>query len=325
MGREEVSTTSPEQQEIVRRAYEVFRVDAEVLPPLTLRGGNAVDSYDYPEPFDRAQDEPTDAYFEGFAFWGLIYLDAQSWRHYLPRLIDYAFRRRDDPAMVVEALVRSLRPPDRYPPRLATLNAEQEAVVVAFLEALALGAAEPEQREDAQQALEEWWLPNARHRPSADALAALRAAPVEYHAVGSGPYRLLIPTTFTGGKVHDVADESRIVQVWGGNLRGDVPTTVAVNRTPLGDRTLAEVVRKSAGWLREAKEHGRGVRVPGASKAWRLDGLTHGNSPAEPERMTFLFSVLRQELITLTVSTWPRDDVETELERIVGSFEVVRE
>ena len=45
----------------------------------------------------RAHDQPTDAYLEGFAFWGLAYLDAQSWRHYLPRLIDYALRRPDDP------------------------------------------------------------------------------------------------------------------------------------------------------------------------------------------------------------------------------------
>ena len=55
---------------------------------------------------------PTDAYLEGFAFWGLGYLDARSWRHYLPRLIEYAFRHPHDPAMVTEALVRSLRPPE---------------------------------------------------------------------------------------------------------------------------------------------------------------------------------------------------------------------
>jgi hypothetical protein len=36
----------------------------------------------------------------------------------VPRLIDCALRRPDDPAMAVEALIRSLRPPDRYPPRL---------------------------------------------------------------------------------------------------------------------------------------------------------------------------------------------------------------
>src|SRR4029453_16667314 len=109
------------------------------MPPLTLRGGNSVDSYDEAEPFDPVRDEPTDAYIEGFAFWGLGYLDAQSGRHYLPRLIRYALRRPDDPAMAVEALIRSLRPPDRYPPRLTTLTLDQEAVVVAFL--APLGAA----------------------------------------------------------------------------------------------------------------------------------------------------------------------------------------
>jgi hypothetical protein len=57
-------------------------------------GENAVDSYDHPRPFDAVQDEPTDAYFEGFAFWGLGYLDARSWRHYLPRLMAYAFKHR---------------------------------------------------------------------------------------------------------------------------------------------------------------------------------------------------------------------------------------
>jgi hypothetical protein len=56
--------------EIERRAFEAFRADVEAVPPLTLRGGNAVDGYDEAEPFDPACDEPTDAYIEGFAFWG---------------------------------------------------------------------------------------------------------------------------------------------------------------------------------------------------------------------------------------------------------------
>ena len=72
---------------MVSRAFEAFRREVEIPPPLTLRGGNAVDGYAVPAPFDSAVDEPTDAYFEGFAFWGLGYLDARSWRHYLPRLI----------------------------------------------------------------------------------------------------------------------------------------------------------------------------------------------------------------------------------------------
>ena len=178
---------------IVSRAFEAFRREVEVPPPLTLRGGNAVDGYDLPTPFDSAVDEPTDTYLEGFAYWGLGYLDARSWRHYLPRLIDYAIRRPDDPAMVTEALVRSLRPPDRYPPRLATLTATRKSVVRSFLELAALGDAMPHVQTDAQQALDEWWLPNARSRPTADETAALRATPVAHRVVAGDVYRVPCP------------------------------------------------------------------------------------------------------------------------------------
>src|SRR5262245_19771430 len=229
--------------QIVSRAVEVFRTDAAAPPPLTLRGGKAVDSYRQPSPFDPAEDEPTDAYLEGFAFWGLGYLDARSWRHYLPRLIDYAFRRPDDPAMVTEALVRSLRPPDRYPPRLATLSADQESVVRSFLEQVALGEAFPHLQFDAQQALEEWWLPNARSRPTAQEIAALRAAPVAYRRVAGDVYRLSVPETFTSGGAHTIPQESRRVEVWGGYLCGDAHTIVAVNVTPLDQRSLADSVQ----------------------------------------------------------------------------------
>src|SRR5512132_1461363 len=174
--------------EIVRRAFKAFRADAEAVPPLTLRGGNAVDGY----------------------------LDAQSWRHYLPRLIDYAFRRPDDPAMAVEALIRSLRPPDRYPPRLGTLTAEQEAVVVTFLETLALGDGSGHVQDDAQQALEEWWLPGARHRSRPEDVAALRTAPVTYHVVERPGYRLTLPAAFASSGARHIPEELRTVEVWSG-------------------------------------------------------------------------------------------------------------
>jgi hypothetical protein len=70
---------------LVSSALEAFRAEAASTPPLTLRGGNAVDSYVPATPFEPADDEPTDAYLERFTFWGLGYLDARSWRHYLPR------------------------------------------------------------------------------------------------------------------------------------------------------------------------------------------------------------------------------------------------
>lgn len=309
--------------EIVRRAFEAFHADAEAVPPLTLRGGNAVDGYDEADPFDPARDEPTDAYIEGFAFWGLGYLDAQSWRHYLPRLIDYAFRRPDDPAMAVEALIRSLRPPDRYPPRLATLTAEQEAVVVAFLETLALGDGGGHVQADAQQALEEWWLPGARHRPRPEDVAALRAAPVTYHVVERPRYRLTLPAAFASSGARHIPDELRTVEVWSGVLCGDAPTMVAVNLTPLAGRHLRQVMERAAVGLRAASVEPRGAHVPGATRSERLDGLTRGSSPAEPERITIVAAVAGREVVLLTVRSWPRDDVEAAMERIVGAFEIL--
>jgi uncharacterized protein DUF6714 len=307
---------------IASRAFEVFRTDAAAPPPLSLRGANALDSYSQPMPFDPAEDEPTDAYLEGFAFWGLGYLDARSWRHYLPRLIDYAFRRPDDPAMVTEALVRSLRPPDRYPPRLATLSADQEDVLRTFLEQAALGDAIPHVQPEAQQALEEWWLPNARSRPTAQETAALRAAPVAHRGAGGDVYRLSVPETFTASGVRAIPEESRVVQTWGGFLCGDAHTVVAVNVTPLHVRSLADSVRAGVTLFRDPRPP-RSIVVPGSPRAERLDGLTHSDNPAEPQTLTMVFAIARDELVTLSIRSWPRDDLRREVERILDSLEII--
>lgn len=152
--------------DIIRRAFEVFRADGEAVPAMTLRGGVAVDGYDAPPPYDAALDEPTDAYLEQYAFGGVTYLDAASWRHYLPRLIDYALRHvasRAPGTMAIDALLWSLRPPDREPARLASLTAAQEALIVAVLDELAF-ADDSLYRDSAMQVLEEWWLPDALYR-----------------------------------------------------------------------------------------------------------------------------------------------------------------
>ena len=310
---------SPEQ--IVSGAFEVFRADFESFPPLTLRGGNAVDGYSEAVPFDPAEDEPSDAYFEAFAFWGLGYLDARSWRHYLPRLIDYAFRHPNDPAMVVEALVRSLRPPDRYPPRLATLNADQEWIVRSFLEQVALGDAIPHLHAEAQQALEEWWLPNATCRLTAQETAALRAAPVVHRVVDGDVYRLSVPETFAGSGIRVIPEESRRVQTWGGYLCGDAHTIVAVNLTPLDMRSLADSVRMRATLFRDTVSP-RSIVVPGSRHAERLEGLAHGDSPAEPQMLAMIFAIAGAELAMLSIRSWPREDLVREVERILGSFEI---
>jgi hypothetical protein len=158
--------------EIIKRAYQVFEADVEGVPPITLRGGDALDGYDEPPPYDSAIDEPSDRYLETFAFTGLNFLDAVSWRHYLPRLIDYALRHLGNNApgtMAVDGLLWSLRPPDRDPPRLASLTREQEEVVVAALEQLAFSD-DSIYRTDARQVMEEWWMPGALYRPPREPL-----------------------------------------------------------------------------------------------------------------------------------------------------------
>jgi hypothetical protein len=318
--RELVGVLGLSPEEIVRTAFEVFRRDADTPPPLTLRGGSAVDSYDVAEPFDPALDKPTDEYLEGFASFGVIYLDAQSWRHYLPRLIDYAFRKPRDPSMVIESLIRSLRPPDRYPPRLSSLDAQQEALVVAFLEAVALGGDHQELSEDAQQALEEWWLAGARHRPTAEQIQALRSAPTRYREVERELFALALPEGFGSSGARDIPEESRKVEVWSGHLCGDAPSVVAVNVTPASLRTLRQTLERASKGLRAASVEPKDVRVPGSRAAERLDGMTLGYSPAEPERIAMVAAQTGAETVLLTVRSWPREDVEAAIERIVGSF-----
>lgn len=151
---------------LIERAEAAFAADRAAPPPVTLRGGDALDGYDEPPPFDPALDAPDDAYLERYAYWGLGFLDAASWRHYLPDLIAYTIRHGDSTdAMVTDGLLAALRPPDRDPPRLATLTPEQAAAITAFLEALAFGDLAPAYRDDAIAILEEWWLPDARYRP----------------------------------------------------------------------------------------------------------------------------------------------------------------
>ena len=158
---------TPEREQLVQRAFDAFKADTAGSPPITLRGGNALDSYDEPPPFDADLDEPDDAYLEMHAFNGVVFLDPPSWRHYLPRLIDYALRNIASNApgtMAIDGLLFSLRPPDRDPPRLGSLTRAQEEVVVAVLEQLAF-ADDSVYRTEAMQVMEEWWIPGALYRP----------------------------------------------------------------------------------------------------------------------------------------------------------------
>ena len=147
---------------LLKEIREAFATEAKITPSITLRGGNAIDEYNSPPPFEREVDAITDEYLETYP-WGVSYLDAVSWRHYLPSMFEYALRNIDKGSLVIEALLSSLRPPDREPPRLASLSPVQEALVTQFLDVLAFSKGSANQ-ELACQVLEEWWVPGALYR-----------------------------------------------------------------------------------------------------------------------------------------------------------------
>src|SRR6185503_1090698 len=137
-----------------------------------------------------------------------------------------------------------------------------------------------------------------------------------------GLYRLDIPETLAGSGVRHIPEESRHVETWGGYLRYDAHTIVAVNVSPLEVRSLGDAMSARLALYREPPDS-RSVDVLGARQARRLDGLTRGDSPVEPQALTLLLAENGLDLFTLTVRAWPRDDVASDVERIVNSFELV--
>ena len=147
---------------IVEEAQTVFAEEACSHPLMSLRAGNAADSYETQPPYSELEDRLSDEYLET-NYWGIAHLDPQSFKHYLPALIEYSLRNIKQGSNLVDTLLFNLRPPDREPPRLAAMSPAQEALLVKFLDALAFSE-ESVFRAEASIALEEWWAPGALYR-----------------------------------------------------------------------------------------------------------------------------------------------------------------
>jgi len=145
--------------DLIADIFAAFSADASAFPAMTLRGGDALDAGRPAPPFDVLVDAISDEYLEAHP-WGSGYLDAASWRHYLPFMMAYALRQIDRPSDVTDALLTSLRPPDRVPPRLASLSKVQETVVLRFLDVLAYSD-QSASTDLAAMVLTEWWTPGA--------------------------------------------------------------------------------------------------------------------------------------------------------------------
>jgi hypothetical protein len=123
------------EERLVMALLDAFSRELIILPSLTLRGADDVDSFRAPSTYDPMLDIVTDMYLERY-YHGVAHLDAQSWRHYLPPLLAYTSRHRRRVTEVAEAVLWSMRPPDRDPPRLASLSIQQAGAVDAVLESL---------------------------------------------------------------------------------------------------------------------------------------------------------------------------------------------
>jgi hypothetical protein len=143
--------------DLIADIFAAFSTEGTAFPPMTLRGGDALDADRPAPPFDVLADAISDEYLEAHP-WGSGWLDATSWRHYLPFMMEYALRHIERPSEVTDALLTSFRPPDRNPPRLGSLNKAQETVVLRFLDALAHAEASAS-GDLAAMVLSEWWTP----------------------------------------------------------------------------------------------------------------------------------------------------------------------
>ena len=145
--------------DLIADIFAAFSAEGTAFPPMTLRGGDALDLNQPAPPFDVLVDAISDEYLEAHP-WGSGYLDATSWRHYMPFMMEYALRHITEASDVTDALLTSLRPPDRTPPRLGSLSKAQETAVLRFLDVMAYNA-DSASTDLSAVVLSEWWTPGA--------------------------------------------------------------------------------------------------------------------------------------------------------------------
>ena len=143
--------------DLIADIFAAFSAEGTAFPAMTLRGGDALDMNQAPPPFDVLVDAISDETLEAHP-WGSGYLDAASWRHYLPFMMEYALRHVTEASDVTDALLTSLRPPERTPPRLGSLSKAQETAVLRFLDVMAYSA-DSASMDLAAVVLSEWWTP----------------------------------------------------------------------------------------------------------------------------------------------------------------------
>lgn len=148
---------------LIDKAYSEFHFRRNQVPNISLRSGRAIDSRREEIEFDSKLDVPTNEYLEK-NYDGICFLDQESWKYYVPILIEFTIKNYvSSSSMVIDSFISSLRPPDRVPPRFGALNEKQEIIIIEFLDKLAFDE-QSNWKKEAMLALEEYWAPGALYR-----------------------------------------------------------------------------------------------------------------------------------------------------------------
>ena len=142
-------------------------------------------------------------------------------------------------------------------------------------------------------------------------------------------WRLELPAGVTGGPVEHTNPELTTIAVFRGWV-GDDAVFVAVSTRPRQHSSLRAEARVLTRHFAGGPVDGDEVTVEGARGARHVDGLMdveegYGDPPEWTERVSCVVAGLGpREVAVLTVRRHPRADLEAIVDRVVGSFALLR-
>lgn len=138
-----------------------------------------------------------------------------------------------------------------------------------------------------------------------------------------------LPAGVTGGPVKHTNPELTTIAVYRGWI-GDDAFFTGVSTRPRKHSSLRAEARDLSRHFTGGPVEGDEVAVPGAKGARRVDGLMdieegYGAPPEWTERVTCVVAGLgRHDVAVLTIRRHPAAEVDATVDRIVGSFALVR-
>ena len=142
-------------------------------------------------------------------------------------------------------------------------------------------------------------------------------------------WRVELPAGVTGGPVEHTNPELTTIAVYRGWVDDDA-CFVGISTRPRKHSSLRAEARELSRHFADGPVDGDETAVAGARGARRVDGLMdieegYGDPPEWTERVTFVIAGLgKRDVAVLTIRRHPAVELDDVVERVVGSFELVR-